>query len=97
MRREHCPGKLRPYEGEMIEMTLVRPCRHPLSRREPLALTKLLPRIRVVTDPKKLALLKAEAARREKIAGCNCKAAGRRLTSENSHAALGRTNTSQNK
>jgi hypothetical protein len=62
-------------------ITLKRLCRSPLLRRGPLALKELLPHLRVVTDPGKLALLKAEAARRKQIAGRNCKATGRRPTS----------------
>lgn len=55
-------------------------CRSPLLRRGPIALKELLPHVRIVTDPGKLALLKAEAARRKQIAGRNCKATGRRTT-----------------
>jgi hypothetical protein len=59
-------------------MASSRQCRRRLLwRGGPWAVTKRLPWIGVLTDPKKLALRKAEAARREKIAGRNCKAAGR--------------------
>jgi hypothetical protein len=61
-------------------MTLKRPCSSPLLHRGPLTLKELSPHIRIVTDPGKLALLKAEAARRKQIAGRNCKATGRRQT-----------------
>jgi hypothetical protein len=44
-----------------------RPCRSPL------VLKKFLPHMRIVTDPKTLAVLKAEAARLKQIAGRNCK------------------------
>jgi hypothetical protein len=97
MRREYCSGEVRPCEGKMIEMILKRPCRRPLWRGGPLALTKRLPPMRVLTDPKKLALLKAEAARREKIADRNCKTGRRRPTSKNLHEALRRTKISPSK
>jgi hypothetical protein len=60
------------------EIGLSRPCRSPLLRRVPLTLKELFPRVRIVTDPKELAQLKAEAARRKHIAGRNCKAVGYR-------------------
>lgn len=41
--------------------------RRPLSRLGPMTLNELLPHIRIVTDPKKMALLKAEAARRKRM------------------------------
>jgi hypothetical protein len=40
-----------------------------------------LPHMRIVTDPKRLAALKAEAARRKQIIGRNCKFTHRRPTS----------------
>lgn len=60
-------------EGMIVE----RPCRSLLWRHTPLALKRLVPHVRIVTDPKTLSLLKAEAARRKQIAGRSCKAAGR--------------------
>jgi hypothetical protein len=57
-----------------------RPCRSPLFPSKPLLLKELVPHMRIVTDPKRLALLKAEAARRKQIAGRNCKVTGRRPT-----------------
>ena len=59
-------------------MIVERPCRSPLWHHAPLALNRLVPHVRIVTDPKTLSLLKAEAARRKQIAGRNCKATGRR-------------------
>jgi hypothetical protein len=59
-------------------LTLNRPCRSPLLRSGPLPLKELVPHMKIVTDPKRLALLKAEAARRKQIAGRNCQVTGRR-------------------
>jgi hypothetical protein len=42
--------------------------RDPLLRRGPAALKELLPHVRIVTDPKKLAFLKAEAAKQKRLA-----------------------------
>jgi hypothetical protein len=66
----------RPCDG----ITLKPPCRRSLLRSGPPAPKELLPQVRIVTDPSKLALLKAEAARRRQIAGPNCKVTGRRPT-----------------
>jgi hypothetical protein len=54
---------------------LKRPCRSLL------LLMPHLPHMRVVTDPKRLTALKAEAARRKQIIGRNCKFTHRRPTS----------------
>jgi hypothetical protein len=62
------------HDGMMVEWL----CRSPLWRHAPLALKKLIPHVRILTDPKTLSLLKAEAARRKQIAGRSCKATGRR-------------------
>jgi hypothetical protein len=59
-------------------MGLNRPCRSPLLCRVPPGQKELFPHLRIVTDPNKLAQLKAEAARRKRIAGRNCKAVGYR-------------------
>ena len=59
---------------------LKRPCRSPLLRSGPLPLKELVPHMRILTDPKRLALLKAEAARRKQIAGRGCKVTGCRPT-----------------
>jgi hypothetical protein len=40
----------------------------PVVRRRPAALKDLLPHVRIVTDPKKLAFLKAEAAKQNRMA-----------------------------
>ena len=58
-------------------MIVERPRRSPLWRHASLALNRVVPHVRIVTDPKTLSLLKAEAARRKQIAGRSCKAAGR--------------------
>jgi hypothetical protein len=59
-------------------ITLKPPCRRPLLRSGPPTPKELLPEVRIVTDPSRLALLKAEAARRKQIAGPNCRVTGRR-------------------
>ena len=43
----------------------------PLSRRRPKSLKELLPHAVIVNDPKTLARLKAEAARRKQLAAAN--------------------------
>ena len=68
-RTEHQPGH---------GITLKRPCRARLWHRVPLTLKELSPQVKIVTDPNKLAQLKAEASRRKEIAGRSCKAKGRR-------------------
>jgi hypothetical protein len=45
---------------------LMKPTRQAASRR-PIPLKKLVPNVKIVTDPKKLALLKAEAARLKRL------------------------------
>jgi hypothetical protein len=57
-----------------------RSCRSPLRRRVPFTLKDLLPRMRILTDPKMLVLLNAEAARRKQIAGRSCRVGGERRT-----------------
>jgi hypothetical protein len=64
-------------------ITVKRLCRSPLPRRVPLTLKELFPHVRILTDPNKLALLKAEAARRKQIAGRSCKAKGHSQRIEN--------------
>jgi hypothetical protein len=49
----------------------------PLSRRRPKSLKELLPHAVIVTDPKVLARLKAEALRRKQMAASNGNGAGK--------------------
>ena len=75
MSKENCSRrKHRRNRG----ITLKRRCRSPRLGCVPLTLKDLFPHLRIVTDPDKLAQLKAEVARRKQIAGRNCKAAGYR-------------------
>lgn len=48
----------------------------PLSRRRPKSLKELLPHAVIVTDPKMLARLKAEALRRKRMAAAHGNGAG---------------------